>query len=154
MWSQWLRPPYSHKHAMHALALEECIRDAFTRPGLSFQSFFFCKRFPLCMQAKVWRYLSTDFGKWATSSCFLLYQGRHALSFSSFHAYEIFVRDRGIFAHMICFSCWKWTSNRLEAEGNVQIIRAGKHIGMGQAGMAVGVAVGALHGKASYTWTL
>jgi len=35
------------------------------------------------------------------------------------------------------FSCWKWTSNRLEAEGNVQIIRAGKHIGMGQAGMAV-----------------
>jgi hypothetical protein len=34
-------------------------------------SFFFCKRFPLCMQAKVWRYLSTNFGKWATSSCFL-----------------------------------------------------------------------------------
>ena len=74
----------------------------------------------------------------------------HSL-FLSFHAYEIFVRDRGIFAHMICFSCWKWTSNRLEAEGNVQIIRAGKHIGMGQAGMAVGVAVGALHGKASYS---
>ena len=49
------------------------------------------------------------------------------------------------------FSCWKWTSNRLEAEGNVQIIRAGKHIGMGQAGMAKGVAVVALHGKASYT---
>jgi hypothetical protein len=46
-------------------------------------------------------------------------------------------------------------SNRLEAEGNVQIIRAGKHIGMGQAGMAVrGLAVVALHGKASYTWTL
>ena len=81
--------------------------------------------------------------------------GMHSLFFFFIYAYEISVRDRGIFAHMIFFSCWKWTSNRLEAEGNVQIIRAGKHIGMGQAGMAVaGVAVVALHGKASYTWTL
>lgn len=76
--------------------------------------------------------------------------GMHSL-FLHFTHTKFFVRDRGIFAHMICFSCWKWTSNRLEAEGNVQIIRAGKHIGMGQAGMAVGVAVGALHDKASYT---
>lgn len=58
----------------------------------------------------------------------------HSLFF--IYAYEISVRDRGICAYDM-FSCWKWTSNRLEMEGNVQIIRAGKHIGMGQAGMAV-----------------
>jgi hypothetical protein len=88
------------------------------------------------MQAKVWRYLSTTFGEWATSSCFVLYEGRHALSLFLIYAYEFPFGNRGICAYDM-FSCWKWTSNRLEAEGNVQIIRAGKHIGMGQAGMAV-----------------
>jgi len=51
----------SHKHADACFGVEESIRDAFTWPGLSFQSFlffFFCKRFPLCMQAKVRRYMS------------------------------------------------------------------------------------------------
>ena len=84
------------------------------------------------------------------------YEGRHALSFFFLHLrIRNFRSGPGHFCAYDMFSCWKWTSNRLEAEGNVQIIRAGKHIGMGQAGMAVrGVAVVALHGKASYTWTL
>ena len=107
------------------------------------------------MQAKVRRYLSTTFGEWVTSSCFVLLRRQACTLFFFFiYAYEISVRGPGHFCAYDMFSCWKWTSNRLEAEGNVQIIRAGKHIGMGQAGMAVrGVAVVALHGKASYTWT-
>jgi len=142
-------PSFSPKHADACFGVEESIRDALTRPGLSFQSFLFARDSPFACKRK-FGVICLLRGKWATSSCFLLYQGRHALSFF-IHAYEIFIRDWGIFAHMICFFCWKWTNNRLEAEGNVQSSGAGKHIGMGQAGMAVGAAVGALHSKASYT---
>jgi hypothetical protein len=62
----------------------------------------FCKRFPLCMQAKVWRYLSTtwEMGYIFFASCYTK-AGMHSLFF--IRANEIFVRDRGIFAHMICF---------------------------------------------------
>jgi hypothetical protein len=107
------------------------------------------------MQAKVWRYLSTTFGEWATSSLLRAVRRQACTLFSPF-THTKFPFGTGAFAHMICFLAGNGTSNRLEAEGNVQIIWAGKHIGMGQAGMAVrgGVAVVALHGKASYTWTL
>jgi hypothetical protein len=146
-------PSFSHKHADACFSVrgvhQGCIHSAGT--VISIFLFFFARDSPFACKRKFGVIYLLTLGNGLHLLAFLLYQGRHALSFSSFHAYEIFVRDRGIFAHMICFSCWKWTSNRLEAEGNVQIIRAGKHIGMGQAGMAVGVAVGALHGKASYS---
>src|SRR5277367_5787233 len=54
-----------------------CIHSA----GTVISIFSFCKRFPLCMQAKVWRYLSTTLGNGLHLLCFVLYEGRHALSF-------------------------------------------------------------------------
>ena len=118
---------------------------------ISIFSFFFARDSPFACKRKfgviclsLWRMGYIFF-------CFVLDKGRHALSFLDF-THTKFPFGSGAFAHMICFLAGNGTSNRLEAEGNVQIIRAGKHIGMGQAGMAKGgVAVVALHGKASYT---
>ena len=120
-----------------------CIHSA----GTVISIFSFCKRFPLCMQAKVRRYLSST---WGMGHIFLLRAvRRQACTLFSF-PHEFFV-GVGAFAHLICFLAGNGRSNRLEAEGNVQSSGLGSILGIGQAGIAIRVAVGALH-AAIYTF--
>jgi hypothetical protein len=127
---------FSHKHADACFNVEGRASGMHSLGRDCHFNLSFCKRFPLCMQAKVWRYLSTTFGEWATSSLLRAVRRQACTLFSPF-THTKFPLGTGAFAHMICFLAGNGTSNRLEAEGNVQIIWAGKHIGMGQAGMAV-----------------
>ena len=141
---------FSHKHADACFGVEGSIRNAFTRPGLSFQSFFLQEIPPLHASESL--ALSVYYlGNGATSSCFLLYQGRHALSFLGFTHTKFPFGTGGIRAYDM-FSCWKWTSNRLEAGGKCSNHPGWEAYwnGSGWHGQG-GVAVVALHGKASYT---
>lgn len=111
---------FSHKHADACSGVEESIRNAFTRPGLSFQSFF-CQEIPPLHASESLALSVYYLGNGLHLLCFLLYQGRHALSFlhsrirnfrsgpGHFCAYDMFflagngrvtvVRRKGMFNH-------------------------------------------------------
>jgi hypothetical protein len=112
----------------------------------------FRKRFPLCMQAKVRRYLSTTWEMGYIFWLYLLAIRRQACTLFFLHSrIRNFRSGPGHFCAYDMFSCWKWTSNRLEAGKEMFNHLGWEAYWIGQAGMAIGVAVGALHGKASYT---
>jgi hypothetical protein len=124
-WSRQLRTPSRTSTWLHAFSVEESIRDAFTRPGLSFQSFFLQEIPPL--HASESSALSVYYlGNGLHLLAFLLCEGRHAHSFFPFHSrIRSFSFGTGAFCAYDMISCWKWTSTRLEAEGNVQSSRLG-----------------------------
>jgi len=111
-----------------------CIHSA----GTVISIFFFLQEIPPLHASEISALSVYHF--WGMGYIFLLRAvtkaGMHSLFFLHLRIRN-FRSGPGHFCAYDMFSCWKWTSNRLEAEGNVQIIRAGKHIGMGQAGMAV-----------------
>jgi hypothetical protein len=139
-------PSFSHKRADACFSVEESIRDAFTRPGLSFQSIFLQEIPPLHASESL---ALSVYELWEIGYIFLLLAiPRQACTlFSSFTHTKFSFGTWGIFAHMICFSCWKWTSSRFEAGGNVQSSGLGSILEWVRLAWPWGVAVGALHGQ-------